>query len=101
CRKAKRVTMSMALFAALAREERIEPSASQLFYKDLIRLLTETATDNELAITPGRLINFKVNEKAFSSLNMQDIRLDPDMLEQALGNILDNAGKYSYARTTV
>ena len=101
CRKAKRVTMSIGLFSTFAREETIQPSLSHVQYENLIRLLNDAAADCEVAIGPKRQVKFRVIEKSFEVLYKNEVNADLDLLEQAINNILDNAGKYSFSNTTV
>jgi GAF domain-containing protein len=100
-RKAKRVAMSTMLFAALARSKPIKPKLAVLDYDSAVRLLIEAASDNELMVDPERRISMRVNRESFDVLNPHVVKVDYDLLEQALNNMLDNAGKYSYANTVV
>lgn len=102
--KAKRVTMSTGLFAELAREHTIQIDPNrlrQLKYDLVVKMLIEAAMDNELMIDPYRRIKFHVHRESFEVLNTLSISADPDLLEQAVKCLLDNAGKYSFAGTAV
>lgn len=99
--KAKRVAMNTGLFAALARGEAIRPNLSPLRYDDLIKGLIEAATDNELLSEPDRFIQFYVDRGTFDVFRSGEVKVNFDLLDQALNCILDNAGKYSYQKTTV
>jgi len=100
-RKAKRVAMSTMLFASLAGEKPIKPKLATLDYETAVRLLIEAASDNELMIDPDRHINMMVNRESLSVLESNVVRVDHDLLEQALNNILDNAGKYSFGNSVI
>jgi signal transduction histidine kinase len=66
-----------------------------------IRYLIEAARDNELMIDHDRHIIIKVNRESLNVLESHVVKVDHDLLEQALSNILDNAGKYSYGSTVI
>ena len=102
--KAKRVTTNTGIFAELAREGTIQLKFNRLQrlqYEGAVRMLIEAAMDNQLLIEPRRQINFHVNRSSFEVLNFYHINVDPDLLEQAVNCLLDNAGKYSFSRTIV
>ncbi len=100
-RKATRVSRSVGLFVALARGESLSLSTTGLAYDPLIRLLIEAAEDSELLVEPHRRIRFQVERDSFVSLRRQRISVDWRLLEQAIGNLYDNAGKYSFSESTV
>jgi signal transduction histidine kinase len=102
--KAKRVSMSTGLFAELAREGAIQIESKRLRhlkYDTLVRMLIEAAMDNEILTEPYRRIKFHVHNESFEVLNTHHIRVDPDLLGQAVSCLLDNAGKYSFPGTHV
>jgi hypothetical protein len=104
CGKASKVTMSTNLFAALARGETFKPNLSNLWYDDLTKMLVEAATDSQLMADPEHHITFRLNrEEMLESLPMNKVlaKVDDDLLQQAINNLLDNAGKYSYENTVV
>ncbi len=101
CRKAKRVTTSMKLFAALARGEAIPVVTTRLDYGDLIKLLNEAVPDNQLMVDPYRRITFNIDAKSFEVLYKKAVFVDRDLFEQTINNLLDNAGKYSYPNSEV
>lgn len=101
CRKAKRVTTSLRLFADLARGESIPIVTRRLEYGDLIKLLSEAVPDSELMVDPNRRIRFHVDILSFEVLYKKTVLVDVELLEQAINNLLDNAGKYSYPDSEV
>ncbi|MDQ3802386.1 MAG: GAF domain-containing protein [Acidobacteriota bacterium] len=103
CNKASKVTMSTRLFATLARGETFQPDLSNLLYDDLRKMLIESAADSELMADPNHPIAFRVDRESLASLPTGKVlaRVDYDLLQQALDNLLDNAGKYSYKNTVV
>lgn len=101
CGKAKRVSMSMKLLATLARKEPIKLKLENLYLDLLMRILIEAASDSRLLVEPGRRIKTEVKRETFNPREISQVRVDFDLLEQAVGNILDNACKYSYENTVV
>jgi signal transduction histidine kinase len=100
-RKAHRVTSSIGLYAALAGNRSFNVAASALDYDYLIKMLTETATDCEMLIESTRNIRVEVDQSSFEQLRHVRVEVDKILLEQAFGNILDNALKYSYGNTVI
>lgn len=103
CSKATKVTGSTKLFAALARGEAFKPNLSNLWHDDLIKILIEAATDNELMASPSHPIAFRTNREMLDFLPTNKVlaKIDYDLFQQAINNLLDNAGKYSYKNTVV
>jgi signal transduction histidine kinase len=101
CAKAKRVAMSAGLFAKLAREEAIELNRKRLTYEYLVKMLTEAAADHELLVDSRKRIRFHIDRRNYEVLRMARVEVDHELLEQAISNLLDNAGKYSYEETRV
>lgn len=100
-RKAKCVAMSTRLFAALARNTSVKLELSKLGYDYIVKALIEAADDNQLMIEPEHRIRMTVHKKGFEILDTLELKADRDLLEQAINNLLDNAGKYSYKNTVV
>jgi signal transduction histidine kinase len=99
--KAKRVAMGIRLFAQLA-GKRVELSQSvPLRADDLIKTLIQYASDHRMLLGTERGVTFHVDPKGFEALRKNEVRLDYDLLEQAVNNVLDNAFKYSFPKTTV
>ena len=94
CGKGRRVTMSIGLFAALARGESILAKPSPLQNDDLIKMLIAAASDNEILVDPSREIRFSVERDTFDVLRSVNVQADQELLEQAVNNIFDNAAKY-------
>lgn len=101
CAKARRVALSTKLFADFAQNKSIIPNKTTLLYQELLQMLIEAATDNEILISPNRRIKFEVETRSFECLSSFYLLVDRDLLDQAINNILDNAGKYGYPNTAV
>jgi signal transduction histidine kinase len=99
--KAKRVAFSAELFAKLAREEPIRTRLTPLTAMSLSRMLIEAAKDNELMVEPRRRISFHVDREDSPRFWVASVLVDYDLLEQAINNLLENAGKYSYEGSRV
>jgi two-component system phosphate regulon sensor histidine kinase PhoR len=91
----------MRLFANLARNKPIVLSPKRLIAEVLVRILIDAAKDSTLLVDPLRRINFSVESQSFEILNTLEVQGDQELLEQAVMNLLDNAGKYSFSRTVV
>ena len=101
CRRAKRVTLSIDLLAesSESRSKRFNPAA--LDYRTLKRMLTETAEDHQILADPGHPVRFSVNHNSYDVKHIHRFRVDYDLFEQAISNLLDNASKYSFTDSTV
>jgi signal transduction histidine kinase len=101
CGKAMRVTLSTWLFVNLSQKKPIQPNSEALEHDELIKRLIEAAVDNELLIDPDRKIRIEVDRKSFEVLRSLNVSIDHGLFEQCIGNLLDNACKYSYDHTVV
>jgi len=76
-------------------------SLKPLTAKVLIHALNNAARDHQVVIAAYRKIRLQVDDSSFSGLHGVLARVDPRLLEQAINNLLDNAGKYSYPNTPI
>ena len=97
--KAMRVSLNTGLFANLAQGKPLIPRSSPLKPDELIKLLIEAGSDNQLMINPSRRIEFKVERAGLERL--EELEADKDLLEQAVYDLLDNAFKYSFNNTVI
>ncbi|MGB7923154.1 MAG: GAF domain-containing protein [Pyrinomonadaceae bacterium] len=103
-RKAKRVAVSLGLFKDLASEGKLRLSKTKvkpLLPEEAIKRLIEANIDTQHALEDERAIKFGVHERSFDILGRSRVRVDFDLLEQAISCLLDNAGKYSFPHTSV
>ncbi len=101
CRKAMRVAMSAGVFATLSKGQPLAPKLELLSADDLLRLLISGADDAQLLSNPRRRIHFEVEREGIRALGRRLIKADRSFVEQCVGNLLDNAAKYSYEDNTV
>lgn len=99
--KAKRATQNLRLFADLTRAQALAPQLKQLKEGLLVKMLIESTIDQRSLLQSSRAIFFYVADKTFETLHRYSVKVDPDLLFHAANNLLDNAAKYSYNRTTV
>lgn len=99
CAQAERVVYSTRLFVDLAEEKPISLTLTNITMLEFLRRVEEAAANHELMPEPEFGIRFRLLRESFRFFS--HIRLDADLFDHALGNVLDNAGKYSYPRTTV
>jgi signal transduction histidine kinase len=101
CRKASRVALSAGVFAALSKGAAPRPKLEPHSGDDLLRLLIAAADDAQMLSNPHRGIRFEVDRGTIAALGRQVLDIDRAFFEQCIGNVLDNAAKYSYEETTV
>jgi len=101
CRKATRVALSAGVFAALSKGTAPAPRLELLSADDVVRLLIAGADDAQLLSNPRRRIRFEVDRDRIRRMGRQFIKVDRSFVEQCVGNLLDNAAKYSYENTAV
>lgn len=104
--KAQRVSTNTELFADLARGAHLELKESSIRLNDLLRLLKEANQDAKNLVDAKRNIQFYVDEPSFTNPKkrvrfIHSLFVDRNLLEQALGDLLENAAKYSYRDTEV
>lgn len=101
CRKASRVALSAGVFAALSKGQQPVARLETLGGGDLVRMLIAAADDCRILSNPELARRFEVDRKSLDQLGRRLVRADSSFLQQCLGNLLDNADKYSYPDTTV
>jgi signal transduction histidine kinase len=101
CRKATRVAMSAGVFAALSKDQLPSPRNELVGVDDLLRMLIATADDAQILSNPRMGTTFDVDRDSMRQLQRQLVHADMSFLQQCVGNLLDNAAKYSYPGTQV
>lgn len=100
CGKARQIILRSELLAEILRGSPIGLRVAALTPESLARLLIDVAQDAEVMVS-DRQIAFFIDMASFTCLAGQSLVVDRDMFEQALRNVVDNAGKYSYTGTRV
>ncbi|MGH3929144.1 MAG: ATP-binding protein [Pseudonocardiaceae bacterium] len=101
CRKASRVAISAGVFAALSKGRQPTARTELLGIDDLLRLLIAGADDAQVLSNPSLGITFQVDRDSVRQLGRRLVDVDASFLQQCVGNLLDNAGKYGYPNTCV
>jgi signal transduction histidine kinase len=97
--RAERVSYNTKLFDDLANERSITILPERMTAELLIRRLREAVSDTE-SVFQDYGITFRLHEGTFRH-QLIELVADRELLIQALLNILENAGKYSYVNTPV
>jgi signal transduction histidine kinase/GAF domain-containing protein len=101
-RRAARVASNTGLFADLATGRPVKVNLAQLRSDELRKLLVEAVMDNQLVADDNRRhLSLHVDGQSFDGAREAVIRVDSDLLDQAINNLLDNAVKYSYSSTAI
>jgi hypothetical protein len=103
-RKAKSVAISAGVLKEFSPDD--EPNFSKIKKVRLttnvaVKILTDAADDTNFAIEDYRDIKVLVNETSLVVLESTLVKVDLDFFEQAVNCLLDNAGKYSFPKTTI
>ena len=99
--KAKRTSGTLRLFSEMAKLNPLQFKQEVIAASDLVKLLIETCQDNRLLASRSRRLTFEVKPSGFYLLNERPLKVDIDLMEQAINNVVDNAFKYSYSNTTI
>jgi signal transduction histidine kinase/GAF domain-containing protein len=101
-RRAGTVAGNARLYSRLASGQPIEYCPASWSYDEIQQLLIEAAMDNMLIADEAKGITFGVEAESFAKLPKDGkVKLDKDLLDQAINDLLDNAGKYSDNNTHV
>jgi signal transduction histidine kinase len=97
---ARRVSLGVQFFADLTHNRPPRMHAKVLTYHNLVPMLVNTANDYQTLFREDQLA-FVVDRSSFDCVSSVTVKADLDLLEQCINNIFDNAGKYSFAGTSV
>jgi len=100
-RRAYRIAMTMQLFSRLEAGLPVEVSTQEVSTSELQKFLVEAVMDNNAISDPSRSIEFFVDGSTFEQLNKVRVDVDRNLFDQAINDVLDNAGKYSFPQTRV
>jgi signal transduction histidine kinase len=101
CKRSEQVVTNIGLFADLARGAAIGVHPITLVRPGLIAQLKETVSDHTLLLNRNDGISFAIDEDSFVPLDQVIVQVDPRLLDQMLGNLLDNAAKYTFPNSQV
>src|SRR5262249_39412895 len=101
CRRGRPVALSAGVFAALSRGQPLAPKEDRLGPEDILRILIACADDAQLLSDQRQQITFEVDRDSVRTLGRRLVRADRSFLDQSVGNLLDNAAKYSYPDSQV
>jgi signal transduction histidine kinase len=96
-RRASRVSGNIGLFVDLAMDRPIKLKRRTMSHAAIQKAVIEACMDSSLLVHSWREITFSVDEFEGSGT----VELDEDLFDQALSNLLDNAGKYSFEKSHV
>jgi signal transduction histidine kinase len=77
------------------------PTWGVLRYEQIVQTLSESTEDYAVMVPADRRLRFAADFESLRVLESTPVYVDHALLEQAVDNLLDNAGKYSYPRTAV
>jgi len=99
--KAKTVSWSTQLFAQLAERGELEATLRPLNQRELLNVINTAASDQQQRLDASRDLVFRVLHSGFRILDDREVLADIELLEHAIQNLLDNAGKYSAPKSKV
>lgn len=101
CRRARRVTISVSILADILQGKEINANLTSMDRNRLKSMLLEAAQDTFSTTDVRKNMEFIIRQGSFDRREWMDIRIDFNLIEQAVNNLLDNASKYSYPNTRV
>ena len=99
--RAKRASERLQFFANFAQGKDLVTNPRPLGQSELLQEILNLAADQQAAMDPQRIVRFEVEPSGFSALDEIRISADQNLVLQAIGNLLDNAAKYSHDETNV
>lgn len=98
-RKVDTASQSMRLLADFQSKMKIDLKREKVSYEWLMKSLIELAADSELMLDKKKRLQIVVDRESIEKINQFNLySFDRDFMIQMLNNLLDNAGKYSFAR---
>jgi len=89
------------LYADLAEGKPIAPHLAPMSADSILTTVVESAIDHEMICRDDTDILFSVDHGSFKALNRIYVRINRELFMQCMTNLLDNAAKYSFPKTTV
>jgi signal transduction histidine kinase len=72
-----------------------------LRYDQIVQTLSDSTEDHAVMVPANWDLRFTTDAESLRVLETTPVYTDSALMEQAVGNLLDNAGKYSYPHTAV
>jgi signal transduction histidine kinase len=98
-RRTSQVTRSLTQFVELAQGRTLSIRPSLHSADDLMKILEIAARDAEIVSIQRIVVN--VDNESIRSAIVRPIAFDRELINQAVGSLFDNAGKYGYRRSEV
>lgn len=95
CNKVSSVVQNMRMFAHLSRSQSIECRPLLLAAPTLVKMVSQTASDNEMMMEVSNPTRIVVDHRSFDVFRWVKVQADLNLLNQVLNVVLDNALKYS------
>jgi len=92
---------STQMFAQLTERGEVQATLRPVSSTDLLAMVQTAARDEQERLNPDRCIEIAVSPAGFATLDQRSVSMDLELIEHAVSNLLDNAGKYSSPRTKV
>jgi signal transduction histidine kinase len=99
--KARRVAINTGFFRDLPASRAVQVKLKPLRVDLIVQRLIEAAADAQSLIPESSRIEIHVDRRTFDQSEMNGVRVDYDLIGQAVSNLLDNARKYSYPDTKI
>ena len=87
------------MFAQLSEHGEVLATLRPVTRTDLLAMVQTAARDEQERLDPDRGIEIAVSSAGFATLDQRSVWMDLELVEHAVTNLLDNAGKYSSPRT--
>jgi signal transduction histidine kinase len=100
-RRAELTAKLIGLFAKLDKSGQLTIQGTPVTPIELAQMASQICENQRLRISPKRNIRLQCDSESFLQHAPSDLSADPDLLLQALNNLVDNAVKYSYSNTVI
>jgi signal transduction histidine kinase len=101
CARASQVLKRIDVFESLHRDKPLYLCPVLLTGYDLSLMLERIIEDSAALVAERDEKRISIDADSFEFINARGILVDPDLLEQSIREVIDNAVKYSFAKTTI
>jgi K+-sensing histidine kinase KdpD len=98
---ANTMVWSTQMFAQLSEHGEVQATLRPVTRTDLLAMVQTAGRDEQERLDSDRGIEIAVSPAGFATLEQRSVWMDLELIEHAVSNLLDNAGKYSSPRTKV